>query len=106
MLRVTLYMFVCFFCLMIRRPPRSTRTDTLLPYTPLFRSGFCLGQLSEHCQPEILSYHEIMLPAAGQLIMDDRSTVQASACYVLEQFIENLHPSSVDRKSTRLNSSH
>src|SRR3546814_16449382 len=24
---------------MIRRPPRSTRTDTLLPYTPLFRSG-------------------------------------------------------------------
>src|SRR3546814_4603197 len=23
---------------MIRRPPRSTRTDTLLPYTPLFRS--------------------------------------------------------------------
>src|SRR3546814_3723047 len=28
---------------MIRRPPRSTRTDTLLPYTTLFRSG--------HAQP-------------------------------------------------------
>src|SRR3546814_2099564 len=28
---------ICFF-LMIRRPPRSTRTDTLLPYTPLVRS--------------------------------------------------------------------
>src|SRR3546814_18391086 len=27
-----------FFCLMIRRPPRSTRTDTLFPYTTLFRS--------------------------------------------------------------------
>src|SRR3546814_21019743 len=27
----------CFF-LMIRRPPRSTRTDTLFPYTTLFRS--------------------------------------------------------------------
>src|SRR3546814_8473475 len=26
------------FCLMIRRPPRSTRTDTLFPYTTLFRS--------------------------------------------------------------------
>src|SRR3546814_18175265 len=25
-------------CLMIRRPPRSTRTDTLFPYTTLFRS--------------------------------------------------------------------
>src|SRR3546814_12248953 len=30
-------MYVIFF-LMIRRPPRSTRTDTLLPCTPLFRS--------------------------------------------------------------------
>src|SRR3546814_10420906 len=29
--------FLVFF-LMIRRPPRSTRTDTLLPYTTLFRS--------------------------------------------------------------------
>src|SRR3546814_9979603 len=27
---------------MIRRPPRSTRTDTLFPYTTLFRSG-CLA---------------------------------------------------------------
>src|SRR3546814_21074113 len=30
-------MFIFFF-LMIRRPPRSTRTDTLFPYTTLFRS--------------------------------------------------------------------
>src|SRR3546814_2046657 len=29
---------VTFFFLMIRRPPRSTRTDTLFPYTTLFRS--------------------------------------------------------------------
>src|SRR3546814_19759837 len=29
---------MCFFFLMIRRPPRSTRTDTLFPYTTLFRS--------------------------------------------------------------------
>src|SRR3546814_1464696 len=28
---------------MIRRPPRSTRTDTLFPYTPLFRSRVDLG---------------------------------------------------------------
>src|SRR3546814_15100781 len=32
------YTISCFFCLMIRRPPRSTRTDTLFPYTTLFRS--------------------------------------------------------------------
>src|SRR3546814_12221208 len=41
-------MTMCFYCivwmcvdsffLMIRRPPRSTRTDTLFPYTTLFRS--------------------------------------------------------------------
>src|SRR3546814_9277388 len=29
-----------FFFLMIRRPPRSTRTDTLFPYTTLFRSAY------------------------------------------------------------------
>src|SRR3546814_9177563 len=36
------YLTVClflFFFLMIRRPPRSTRTDTLFPYTTLFRSA-------------------------------------------------------------------
>src|SRR3546814_14505686 len=31
-------MYLRFFFLMIRRPPRSTRTDTLFPYTTLFRS--------------------------------------------------------------------
>src|SRR3546814_12215957 len=44
---VHIFYFVCyliflisfyFFFLMIRRPPRSTRTDTLFPYTTLFRS--------------------------------------------------------------------
>src|SRR3546814_11002389 len=32
---------------MIRRPPRSTRTDTLFPYTTLFRSGAVLPQRLE-----------------------------------------------------------
>src|SRR3546814_12318842 len=31
--------FLIFFFLMIRRPPRSTRTATLFPYTTLFRSA-------------------------------------------------------------------
>src|SRR3546814_17121765 len=34
---LTLLYLSCFL-LMIRRPPRSTRTDTLFPYTTLFRS--------------------------------------------------------------------
>src|SRR3546814_14312933 len=33
-----------FFFLMIRRPPRSTRTDTLFPYTTLFRSDIVVRQ--------------------------------------------------------------
>src|SRR3546814_3676348 len=32
--------YCLFFFLMIRRPPRSTRTDTLFPYTTLFRSAY------------------------------------------------------------------
>src|SRR3546814_7703244 len=34
---IYIYLYFFFF-LMIRRPPRSTRTDTLFPYTTLFRS--------------------------------------------------------------------
>src|SRR3546814_8131050 len=34
----SVWYYVLFFFLMIRRPPRSTRTDTLFPYTTLFRS--------------------------------------------------------------------
>src|SRR3546814_7156811 len=34
-----------FVFLMIRRPPRSTRTDTLFPYTTLFRSAALLAKV-------------------------------------------------------------
>src|SRR3546814_7770471 len=45
-------MFIFFF-LMIRRPPRSTRTDTLFPYPTLFRSPLCGGKcLRNHLPPE------------------------------------------------------
>src|SRR3546814_2695897 len=35
---------------MIRRPPRSTRTDTLFPYTTLFRSEFDRTSRSDRCR--------------------------------------------------------
>src|SRR3546814_19071802 len=38
LVRLSVCLVVFFFFLMIRRPPRSTRTDTLFPYTTLFRS--------------------------------------------------------------------
>src|SRR3546814_6471799 len=46
---------VLFFFLMIRRPPRSTRTDTLFPYTTLFRSRLDL------------EYSRITAPVAGRV---------------------------------------
>src|SRR3546814_16509658 len=49
-LRYIFIMCTCyfvFFFLMIRRPPRSTRTDTLFPYTTLFRSFGKIGVTPE-----------------------------------------------------------
>src|SRR3546814_16207243 len=51
---------------MIRRPPRSTRTDTLFPYTPLFRSTLAA--------PGVLSYTAIVI---GVLIGGAIGTVVA-----------------------------
>src|SRR3546814_20473938 len=43
------YLYSSFvFFLMIRRPPRSTRTDTLFPYTTLFRSTVRPAPVSSH----------------------------------------------------------
>src|SRR3546814_19804806 len=41
----------CVLFLMIRRPPRSTRTDTLFPYTTLFRSEARLGEYRKRLAP-------------------------------------------------------
>src|SRR3546814_6479972 len=47
-------LFLLVFFLMIRRPPRSTRTDTLFPYTTLFRSRLGLARRSgQRHQPEL-----------------------------------------------------
>src|SRR3546814_12180112 len=47
---VSRLLYFCFFFLMIRRPPRSTRTDTLFPYTTLFRSDFRHRALRHHAE--------------------------------------------------------
>src|SRR3546814_9061857 len=42
------------FFLMIRRPPRSTRTDTLFPYTTLFRSNATLSRVTSPSLADIV----------------------------------------------------
>src|SRR3546814_11211711 len=52
-----------FFFLMIRRPPRSTRTDTLFPYTTLFRSSQEFRRFLDEIEaavPEDLDVHLVM----------------------------------------------
>src|SRR3546814_3330783 len=44
---------------MIRRPPRSTRTDTLFPYTTLFRSA---GELAAEAAPAGFGYLAARIP--------------------------------------------
>src|SRR3546814_14988019 len=45
--------FCVFFFLMIRRPPRSTRTDTLFPYTTLFRSFLAVAAHQQQAAMDI-----------------------------------------------------
>src|SRR3546814_13636038 len=58
---------------MIRRPPRSTRTDTLFPYTTLFRSLVEEADLTEH-RPDSahLPHHPLNRFVAGVRIGRDK----------------------------------
>src|SRR3546814_5136788 len=52
---------------MIRRPPRSTRTDTLFPYTTLFRS-MCLQPARRRGRPEGRERASHKLPYGAQIL--------------------------------------
>src|SRR3546814_14006216 len=59
-----------FFFLMIRRPPRSTRTDTLFPYTTLFRSSGRAGRCRFHVSginPRARATRNILIEGAGEM---------------------------------------
>src|SRR3546814_4634887 len=55
---------------MIRRPPRSTRTDTLFPYTTLFRSrGSTVlpNSVTTHSEPQIVKSGSVVSPRRGDV---------------------------------------
>src|SRR3546814_12456658 len=64
------------FFLMIRRPPRSTRTDTLFPYTTLFRSGRRPGEMKESILDVLLYLFEHYFTEDADLVRD-RDSLQS-----------------------------
>src|SRR3546814_20581556 len=92
---VFLLIFFVFF-LMIRRPPRSTRTDTLFPYTTLFRSS--IPRLWPDVFQTVLGRNVLMLVLVVVVVL-----VMYGA---LEAIVRSPWGRVLDRKSTRLNSSH
>src|SRR3546814_9248881 len=53
---------------MIRRPPRSTRTDTLFPYTTLFRSGDAGGGRIAHVAEHHRLHVDGRAPGVGDVV--------------------------------------
>src|SRR3546814_2067520 len=104
---------------MIRRPPRSTRTDTLFPYTTLFRSE--RGEPAGQVAADHVAVAAVGGPARDEL-REDRGAARKAALQrilAVEQaeiiFAPLAHDDLFavrrgvgieDRKSTRLNSSH
>src|SRR3546814_17183287 len=88
-----------FFFLMIRRPPRSTRTDTLFPYTTLFRSALAVGN---HGPIGDIDGERLVEAEARRLAARDR-LAELLGAFAREH---HRHQARKDRKSTRLNSSH
>src|SRR3546814_18108165 len=96
---------VFFFFFMIRRPPRATRTDTLCPYTTLLRSS--------DRQPQADNVTRLVPSPFPSLPLDRPRRL---ARHVVDHPVDALHlvdnprrgaaEELVDRKSTRLNSSH
>src|SRR3546814_21158628 len=83
---------------MIRRPPRSTRTDTLFPYTTLFRSRF------ERDEPDIRDFIELRGKATqprflvddldddGPVILQRMTAVEMGRATKAENSFEHRHP--------------
>src|SRR3546814_19413753 len=93
-----------FFFLMIRLPPISTRTDTLFPYTPLFRSRVAIAGTPG------AAHALARFGGAATLVLPEGEEGEALAGLPLRAL--RLAPEALvsaarlDRKSTRLNSSH
>src|SRR3546814_19491918 len=99
---------------MIRRPPRATRTDTLVPYTTRFRAGsdtwkywaeLKVGNITRKDWEEI---EDGIARTPGTCMTMGTAATMMSAVEALGMSLpgSSAIPAAEDRKSTRLNSSH
>src|SRR3546814_11640667 len=106
MILVVFDMYLIFF-LLIPRPPRSTRTDTLFPYTTLFRSlerRLAAPRRRGHAGAAGARRRRCLLCRPRRA--DAGRAALARAARAAHEYLgpgQGHHP---DRKSTRLNSSH
>src|SRR3546814_10167482 len=121
---------------MIRRPPRSTRTDTLFPYTTLFRSHRVPALLVTDVEQLVLGVRAGQFERVERVVEDDRAGRRVEPHVLVpeldqvrlvdvEHVADEAHAAliaqfgggevaeaaaavdaAIDRKSTRLNSSH
>src|SRR3546814_8595786 len=101
---------------MIRRPPRSTRTDTLFPYTTLFRSAPRAKTLPTNSSSTIRKHPPQSLPVVPSRSEEHTSELQSlmRSSYAVfcskkkkqltHDYTQNLHPSvSIHRQNKRHN---
>src|SRR3546814_7979757 len=78
---------------MIRRPPRSTRTDTLFPYTTLFRSAFF--------QFENKYFRELLLFLNPALLNHLPKAAKTIRSWVMDAFLSKKHRLREDLRRSR-----
>src|SRR3546814_8833639 len=113
---------------MLRRPPRSTRTDTLFPYTTLFRSNLAKALAREGYRPTLFGYTDQAVDPRTTAPDDPRLATYEEVLPGFEVAVKLPEDNAAwfawlrerghqqpedwrgmywpDRKSTRLNSSH
>src|SRR3546814_18267455 len=103
-------MLSLFFFLMIRRPPRSTRTDTLFPYTTLFRSAYGGAGSIDGSIPGRFWINLRTTDLHSKYSLPDLTMHEAIPGHAWQGEYAHAMPlirtMLADRKSTRLNSSH
>src|SRR3546814_11838911 len=96
-------LLLLIFFLMIRRPPRSTRTDTLVPYTTLFRSQ----ARTHHWYWQIETIAQRKMQTACLDLPTSTNTLHYHHVWPAGRAVDvTPRRRNIDRKSTRLNSSH